>query len=124
MGIFSKKPKMDSRQKFLELIRKEYSDLTLGKIDEELLDAVSVGVTDYYYEQYQRFRKQYPKSIKRYSSFHLKDLHHPSTHELIIKIVKEKVGAEYEESATKFLNMTLDELKGFEKNREEFYKMF
>ena len=115
---------MDSKQKFLEIIRKEYSALTLGKVDEELLDAVSVGVTDYYFEQYQRFRNQYPKSIKRYSSFHLKDLDHPSTHELIIKIVKEKVVTEYEEPATKFLNMTIDELKAFEKNREEFYNMF
>tara|TARA_R110000744_G_scaffold94800_1_gene183236 strand:+ start:636 stop:1010 length:375 start_codon:yes stop_codon:yes gene_type:complete len=124
MGIFSKKPKMDSRQKFFEIIRKEYSDLTLSKVEEDLLDAVSTGVTDYYYEQYQRFRKQYPKSIKRYSSFNLKDLDHPNTHELIIKIVKEKVGTEYENPTTKFLDMTLDELKGFEKNREEFYNMF
>ncbi|PQB04341.1 hypothetical protein [Aureitalea marina] len=124
MGIFSKKPKMDSRQKFLEIIRKEYSNLTLDQIKEELLDAVSIGVTDYYYKQYQRFRKQYPKSIKRYSSFHLKDLDHPTTHELIIKILKEKVGAEYKEPATKFLNMTLDEFKDFEKKREEFYNMF
>ena len=115
---------MDSRQKFFEIIRKEYSDLTLSKVEEDLLDAVSTGVTDYYYEQYQRFRKQYPKSIKRYSSFNLKDLDHPNTHELIIKIVKEKVGTEYENPTTKFLDMTLDELKGFEKNREEFYNMF
>lgn len=115
---------MDSKQKFLEIIRKEYFALTLGKVEEDLIDAVSTGVTDYYYEQYQRFRKQYPKSIKRYSSFDLKDLDHPHTHELIINIVKDKLGAEYEKSATCFLDMTLDELKGFEKNREEFYKMF
>ena len=124
MGIFSTKPKMDSRQKFLEIIRKEYSGLTLGKVNKELINTVSEGVTDYYYEQYQRFRKNYPKSIKRYSTFHLKDLDHPSTHELVIKIIKKKVGTEYEDSATKFLNMTLDELKEFEKNREEFYNMF
>lgn len=124
MGIFSKKPKMDSKHQFLEIIKKKYSDLTVGKVDEELLNAVSDGVTNYYYEQYQRFHKQYPKSIRRYSSFHLKDLDHPSTHELIIKIIRKRVGAEYVKPTTIFLDMTLDELKRFEKNREEFYKMF
>ncbi|MFT5821635.1 MAG: hypothetical protein ACI8ZM_002889 [Crocinitomix sp.] len=123
MGIFSNKPKMDSRQQFLEVIRKEYSDLTNDEVDAELLDDVSNGITDYYHDQYKRFRMQYPKSIKRYSSFHLIDLDHPSSHELIIKIVKDKVGEGYEELAIRFLNMTLDGLKGFEKNREDFYNI-
>ncbi|MGB1032007.1 MAG: hypothetical protein ACPGWM_05305, partial [Flavobacteriales bacterium] len=68
---------MDSRERFLEIIRTEYTDLIDGKVDKELIDAVSEGVTDYYYEQYQRFRKEHPKSIERYSSFQLKDLNHP-----------------------------------------------
>lgn len=124
MGIFSKKSKMDSRERFLEIIRTEYTDLIDGKVDKELIDAVSEGVTDYYYEQYQRFRKEHPKSIERYSSFQLKDLNHPSTHELIIKIVIDEVGNDYEDAAGKFLNMTFDELKKFEQNREDFNNMF
>lgn len=124
MGIFSKKPKIDSRQQFYDIIRKKYSDVIQGEISVELLDSISDGVTKYYHNQYQIFRKQHPKSIKRYSTFHLKDLDHPNTHELVIKIIKDKVGEGYESPATKFLCMELDELKEFEKNREKFYKMF
>ena len=124
MGIFQQQSKMDSRKQFLDTIRREYYDLTQGKVGTELLDAVSQGITDFYYYQYQRFRKQYPKSIRRYSSFQVKDLDHPNTHELIIKIIKDKVGNEYSNPAAIFLNMTVDELKEFEKSREEFYKIF
>ena len=115
---------MDSKQKFLDTIRTEYLDLTQGQVSVDLIDFVSERITDYYYDQYKRFRKQYPKSIKRYSAFQTKDLDHPTTHETVIKAVKEKVGIDYEKYAILFLDTTLDELKSFEKNREEFYKMF
>jgi hypothetical protein len=124
MGIFSKKIKMDSKQRFFDTIRKEYLAVTQGQVSEDLIDFISKRITDYYYDQYARFRKQYPKSIKRYSAFQNKDLDHPTTHETIINALKEKVGVDYKKYATLFLNMTLDELKSFERNREEFYKMF
>jgi len=124
MGIFSKKPKMDSKEQFLDIIRKEYNNLTQGQVPSDLVDEVSNGITEYYYGQYKRFRKQYPKSIKRYSSFQTKDLDHPDTYETIIKLLKGRVGDEYDKYATVFLNKTLNELKAFEKNREDFYKMF
>jgi hypothetical protein len=115
---------MDSRDKFLTTIRDEYLRVTRGKVTEDKVDLVSNVVTDYYYDQYQRFRQQYPKSIKRYSTFQLKDLDHPTTFEIVIKVLKEKVGVDYEKIAIQFLIMTLDELKQFEKSRQEFYKMF
>ncbi|NAS29736.1 hypothetical protein GTQ40_02020 [Flavobacteriaceae bacterium R38] len=115
---------MDSKEQFLEIIRKKYLDLTQEQVPFDLVDEVSNNITDYYYDQYQRFIKQYPKSVKRYSSFQIKDLDHPITHETIIKILKEKVDTDYEKYAILFLNMTLEELKKFERNREEFYKMF
>ena len=114
---------MKPKQNFFDTIKKEYLDLAQGQVSVDLIDFVSEKITDYYYDQYKRFRKQYPKSIKRYSAFQTKDLDHPTTHEIIINALKEKVGIDYEKYAILFLNMTLDELKSFEKNREEFYKM-
>jgi hypothetical protein len=116
--------KMDSRDKFLMTIRDEYFRVTKGEVAGDKLDLVSGAVTDYYYDQYQRFGQQYPKSIKRYSTFQLKDLDHPATFEIVIKVLKEMVGVDYEKIAIQFLPMTLDELGQFERSREEFYKMF
>lgn len=115
---------MDSKQDFLNTIKKEYFELTKGQVADELLNIVAEKVADYYYEQYLRFRKQYPKSIKRYSTFQINDLDHPDTFENVINTLKEKAGVDYEKYAILILNMTLAELKEFEKNREEFYKMF
>jgi hypothetical protein len=88
------------------------------------VDLVSNAVTDYYYDQNQRFGQQHPKSIKRYSTFQLKDLDHPTTFEIVIKILKEKIGDGYEKFTLPFLSMTLEELRQFEKSREEFHNMF
>ena len=76
---------MDSRDKFLKAIRDEYFRVTKGEVTEYMVDLISNAVTDYYYDQYQRFGQQYPKSIKRYSTFQLKDLDHPTTFEIVIK---------------------------------------
>lgn len=115
---------MDSRDKFLTTIKHEYLRVTKGEVTEDKVDLVSNAVTDYYYDQYQRFEQQYPKSIKRYSTFQLKDLDHPTTFEIVIKVLKEKIGVDYEKTVLQFLNMTLEELRQFEKSRQEFYKMF
>lgn len=98
--------------------------MTKGQVSELQLDLVSKAIVDYYYEQYQRFGRQYPKSIKRYSTFQLTDLDHPTTFEIIIKTLKEKIGTGYGELTLPFLKMTLDELRQFERSREEFRKMF
>jgi len=115
---------MDSKDKFLTTIRDEYFRVTKGEVANDKVDLVSNVVTDYYYDQYQRFGQQYPKSIKRYSTFQLKDLNHPTTFEIVIKVLKEKLGIDYEKTALQFLNMTLEELRQFEQSRQEFYKMF
>jgi hypothetical protein len=124
MTLFSKLPKINSKTQFLKTIKGGYLRLTNGCVPEYLLNAVSKAITDYYYDQYRRFRKQYPKSVKRYSTFQIKDLNHPTTFEIIIKVLREKVGKDYDKFAPLFLNMTLDELRQFKKNREEFYQMF
>ena len=120
----TKESMMDSKDQFLITIKDEYLRLTKGQVSEDQVDRVSNAITDYYYEQYQRFRLQYPKSVKRYSTFQLKDLGHPTTFEIIIKTLKENIGVGYEEFTLPFLKMTLEQLRQFEKNREEFYKIF
>lgn len=114
---------MDSRDQFLKIIRDEYLRLTNNLVSIDKVDLVSNAVTDFYYEQYQRFGA-HPKRIKRYSTFQLRDLDHPQALELVIKVIKERVGLGYEHFVLPFLNMNMVELKQFEKRREDFYKMF
>lgn len=114
---------MDSKQKFFDAIYDYYVEIVGDNISPELLEELCDIITEHYYEQYTRFRKQYPKSVKRYSSFQLKDLNHPEVFEIIINFFKNKMGRKYPEYATMLLNKTLEELKEFEKNREYYHKM-
>ena len=112
---------MDSKLSFFDTINRYYTALSFEKIPPNLLTELSNIITDYYYEQYLRFGKQYPKSIKRYSTFQLKDLEHPETFELIINFFKAKVGVKYPEYATILLQMDLDKLKYFEQQRQLYH---
>lgn len=134
MGLFNKlfgnKDKvgklneMDSRQDFFNSIHNYYSNCSEGKVPLELVKELSEEVADYYYNQYCRFRKQYPKSVKRYSKFMLKDLDHPTTLEMIIKYFKRTEGDNYRNYCMILLKMNEEELIKFEKDREDFYNMF
>jgi len=115
---------MDSKTTFFKIIFEHYNHISNGELNSELLVEMSNRINDYYYEQYSRFTIQYPKSIKRYSSFQLKDLEHPTTYEIIIKFFKEKSIENYSEYSKLILNMNEIELNTFEKSREDFYNMF
>jgi hypothetical protein len=124
MNWFRKKSKVESWQEFYDVIQKEYIKITVGKVDPSLIDNVSKVITDFYHNQYTRFYKEYPKSAKQYLSFQLKDLDHPNTGEKIIDALKKIDPEHYAELAGHFMKMTQAEVLAFEKNREEFYKMF
>ena len=115
---------MNNKNKFYDTIFEYYNQIFNGKISNNLLTEMSDGLADYYYDQYNRFSIQYPKSVKRYSSFQLKDLDHPTTFEIIIKFFKEKFANNYPENVKLILNMTENELKAFEKSRDDFSNMF
>lgn len=115
---------MDSREMFFKIIWTYYNEISDEKIPAELVIGLSDCITDYYYDQYNRFRIQYPKSAKRYSSFQIKDLNHPTTFEMIIKFFKNKLENNYLEYSKIILNMTDSELRTFENNRADFYNMY
>lgn len=115
---------MDSKQQFFSAIHNFYANIVGDQLTEELLNGLCNTIADYYYEQYTRFGNQHPKSIKRYSTFHVKDLDHPYTNELVIKYLKKNTGSNYSIFARMVLGMSDDELTQFEKNREDFYNMW
>ena len=112
---------MGTKQDFFKVIYNYYSERVGERIPKDLLKELSERITEHYFEKYSRFRVQYPKSVKRYSMFKIDDLDHPEVFEIAIKYFKEKLGSNYTDYTTTVLEMTLDELKDFEKRREQFY---
>ncbi len=115
---------MDTKADFFKTIWTHYNEISQAIVPTELLDKLSDQITDHFYEQYTRFGNQYPKSKKRYSTFLIKDLEHPTTYEIVINFFKEAFGSNYSVYSKVILKMSDLELITFEKNREEFYKMF
>ena len=112
---------MDSKQDFYYIIYDYYFKVVDNKFPSFQLEELCNRITDYYYDQYTRFREKYPKSLKRYSSFQIKDLDHPETFEIIINFLKEKMGNNYPNKSMLILDWSLDELMEFEKNRNDFH---
>lgn len=112
---------MQTKQEFYDIIYRYYADRVGDNISSTLLHGLTERITDHYYEQYSRFRIQYPKSVKRYSTFKLNDLEHPEVMEIIIKYFKSIFGDNYAEEATVALNLSLDGLRKFEENMTAYY---
>ncbi|MBP6430369.1 MAG: hypothetical protein KA319_01205 [Ferruginibacter sp.] len=114
---------MDSKEKFKQIIFDYYRNLVVDKIPFLLLDKLCNIITEYYYEQYFRFHKQYPKSFKRYSTFQLKDLNHPQTAKTIIDFFKTESKLNYKEYSKLLLNITEVELEKIEQWWNDFARM-
>ena len=115
---------MDSFNQFKESIYEHYNKVVTDEYPEQLLIGVAAKLAAEFHEQDSRFKKQYPKSAKRYSTFQVKDLDHPQTFESIIEYLKINAKVEYKKYAGEFLNMNESEVINFEKSREDFYNMF
>ena len=115
---------METKQDFYSRIYNYYFKTVGESIPLQLLDELYEKITGFIYEQYVGRSKKYPKSTKRYSSLKVEDLDHPQIFELIIKFFKQKSTSKYLEYSGNLLNINKEEVKRFEKRREEFYNMF
>jgi len=114
---------MDSRENFKEVILDYYKNIAETQVPLTLIDLLSGKIADYYYEQYSRFRRQYPKSIKRYSTFLLKDLDHPYTKKIVIDFFKDALKTDYKSSSMLLLKMTETELDSIEQWWKDFERL-
>ncbi len=114
---------MDSRDNFKQAIFSHYENISAGQIPLTILNSVCDKITDHYYEQYTRFSKQYPKSIKRYSTFQLKDIDHPQTKKILVDFFKNELKTKYRDYSKLLLNMTDTELDKFEQWWYDFERL-
>jgi hypothetical protein len=115
--------KIDSRDNFKQIIFSHYKNISTDQIPLTLLNSLCDKITDYYYDQYTRFREQYPKSIKRYSTFQLKDIDHPQTKKIIVDFFKNELGTKYRDYSKLLLGMTDKELENFEQWWYDFERL-
>ena len=115
--------KMDTRDNFKQVIFNHYKNIAADEVPVTLLNSLCDKITDYYYDQYTRFRKQYPKSIKRYSTFQLKDIDHPQTNKIVVDFFKSELKTQYRSYSKLLLSMTDTELDNFEQWWYDFERM-
>lgn len=111
---------MDSKQKFYDKVLAYYQLIASDKIPSKHISQLSRRVSDYYFQQYKTFGRQYPESEKRYSSFSVSDLDHPYTYEIVIKYFKDQLKANYAEYSKIVLDMNESQFRLFEANRRDF----
>ncbi len=116
--------KLDSVEQFSSKIKSYYIDFVGEMISDDVLSVICDFLAAHFHEEYSRFRIQYPKSIKRYSTLKEGDLENPLVMDKVITFCKEKYDKEYQDICSKLFKMTLEELIDYEKQRIEFYKMF
>lgn len=117
-------PAFKSKEDFYAIILNYYTDKSQNLVPMELLKSLSVEITNYYFEQYSCFRRQYPKSIKRYSSFKTIDLDHPKTHEMVIHFFRVSAKDDYLIYSSILLGLTKENIIAFEKEQIAFYNIF
>jgi len=116
--------KLDDKVIFLSSIKKYYLDFLDNSISIELLDDLSNFLADELYQEYNQFRNQYPKSIKRYSTLKISDLENPSTHDKIISFFKKRNLNDYAIICSSIFKLSLVEFKEYEKQRFKFNSTF
>lgn len=118
--------KLDSREGFYTKIKDYYSEF-IG-IDDKIPEEFQIRIYNFlakdFHSQYARFRIQYPKSIKRYSTLKLQDLENPLTKDLIISFVKKNRPNEYKIICSTLFKMSELEFNEYEKQRNDFRDMF
>ena len=101
--------KIDAKKGFYSKIKEYYVRLSDNHIPTELLSEIISKVTDQIYSDYKRFRKQYPKSKKRYSTLKIDDIEHPSVYFMITNFLNEKGVSKSREYSKTLFKMNDDE---------------
>ncbi|HMS69337.1 MAG TPA: hypothetical protein PKD18_14425 [Saprospiraceae bacterium] len=114
---------MDSYDSFKQAILGHFKNMSADKVPLNLLDSLCDKITDYYFDQYSRFRKQHPKSIKRYSTFQLKDIEHPQTKKMVVDFLKIEISDKYRDYSKILLSMTVKELNDLEQWWQDFERL-
>jgi len=116
--------KLDSVEIFSRKIKSYYIAFVGELISDDILSEICDFLSLHFYEEYSRFRIQYPKSIKRYSTLKVSDLENPLIQDKIIKFCKTNYNKKYPEICSTLFKMSIEGLFEYEKQRTEFYKMF
>jgi len=112
--------KLEPKEKFHNKIEEYYSDLAGEQIPIDLFNDLIDKITDYQYDNYNRFWKQYPKSRKRYSELKIDDLEHPFTHYMITDFLKQKAALTYQKFSKILLKMNDDEFRDYEIRKYQY----
>lgn len=115
---------LDSKDVFYDKIKDYYLNSVSYTNQDNILNQLSDFLSTEFYEQYKKFRIQYPKSVKRYSTLKLSDLENPLTHDIIIRFIKNNYPTDYRDICAQLFKISATEFIEYEKKRTDFYNMF
>lgn len=85
------------------------------------LNRISVSILLHYLYVYNSWRRRYNKQRKIDLLFKDKDFDQPSTHDIIFNYFRKKYPDDWEGKCSMLLNLKLDDLQDYFKNRQAFY---
>jgi len=107
-----------------KLVKTHFLKFYNSEIEIEEFHDVCLKIVIHYFYIYNLWRNYNEKEKDRDLKFLKKDLNHPNTYDMVMQYFKNKYPAEYLTKSSQFLNQTLDKLKKYEYNRDEFYNAF
>jgi Lhr-like helicase len=115
--------KLEPKKQFFSKIENYYLDLAQNNIPKELIVELSRQLTERLYEFYKDYRKNIPKSRKRYSELRIEDLDLPFVHDMIMDFFKQRPNTSYVKFSSQLLNMTEREFLEYERKKNQFESM-
>jgi len=82
---------------------------------------LSFSIVIHYLYMYNLWRNTYKKQENKDLTFDVKDFDNPSTHDIIFNYYKSKYPTDWETKSAALIGITIDELKAYYKNRQNFY---
>ena len=121
--IFRSHQNIETKEALFKRINDYYSERNKAVFPADWIQELSNYLADYFFKQYADFKKNYPKSMKRYEALKMSDLENPVTHDIIMAFVYKEYPNDYIQFCAQIFGMTKEAFLKYEASREAFHKM-
>jgi len=107
-----------------EIVKNYFQKKVDTYIDSIDLKQVCLRIALRHFYMYNLWRTMYKKERNRDLTFLHKDFDHPQTNDIIIQFFKDRYPNNYSNKCEAMLDMSPEEFKAYDKNRQDFQNMF
>jgi len=107
-----------------KFVKTHFLKFYCSEIEIEEFYEICLKIVLHYFYLYNFWKNYNEKEKDRDLNFLIKDFSHPNTYDLVIRHFKNKNPKEYIFKSSQLLDLSIDKLKEYEYNRDEFYNAF